>query len=251
MKSLANRYSRLPKNFWIVLAVVCFTAEGVRAGDIFWTNALGGNWGAAFNWSPNQVPASSDNAFITQNGTYTVTVNVNATVAGLTVGAPSGTQTVSIPGPTVTVNVAGVFGSNATLALSGGYLSGTNSVSGPISWTEGGFGSPSYTGPSGQTTLGSSCVMTISGGLDKYMFSHVLNNAGTINWSGGQLLSYGAPVGATINNLAGALFDLQGDVNTYSYYAVPNAINNAGTFRKSAGSGTASLRYWDLTGSVL
>lgn len=40
-------------------AVGNFVAD---AATINWTNTAAGNWSVAANWSPNQVPASSDNA---------------------------------------------------------------------------------------------------------------------------------------------------------------------------------------------
>ena len=41
--------------------------------------------------SPNQVPGSSDSAFITNNGTYTLTME-NLTVGNVTLGGGSGQQ---------------------------------------------------------------------------------------------------------------------------------------------------------------
>ena len=49
-----------------------FTA-GAKATDLVWIGGTG-NWNAAGNWSPAQVPTAADNAFITNTGTYTVTV---------------------------------------------------------------------------------------------------------------------------------------------------------------------------------
>src|SRR5258707_484327 len=55
-----------------------------RATTIAWTNTSGGNWSAAANWKPNQVPADGDTALITSNGTYTVLLDVSPTIASLT-----------------------------------------------------------------------------------------------------------------------------------------------------------------------
>ena len=47
-----------------LLRVIFLAALGLAApvarGSITWTNTAGGNWSAAANWSPNQVPGSSD-----------------------------------------------------------------------------------------------------------------------------------------------------------------------------------------------
>src|SRR5262249_12508068 len=50
------------------------------SSSVFWTNTSGGNWSIPTNWSPNTVPGSNDNAFIIASGTYSVTLNANATV---------------------------------------------------------------------------------------------------------------------------------------------------------------------------
>src|SRR5260370_31746136 len=57
-----------------------------RAATIAWTNTAGGTWNTAANWTPNQVPDAGDDALITSNGTYTVTLDVSPTIASLTLG---------------------------------------------------------------------------------------------------------------------------------------------------------------------
>src|SRR5262245_12125322 len=69
-----------------------------------WSNGAGGYWSTAPNWSPNQVPAASDTAVISNSGVYTVTVDANMTVSGLRVGGAEGGQTLIINGPTLMVN---------------------------------------------------------------------------------------------------------------------------------------------------
>ena len=56
------------------LFLLCLFAGGARAATIVWTNTTGGNWSVAANWSPNQVPTSSDAIIINAAGTYVVTV---------------------------------------------------------------------------------------------------------------------------------------------------------------------------------
>jgi len=58
------------------------------------------------------VPGSSDIVEITLDGTYTVTLDVNATVAGLTLGGSSGTQTLFMNGRTFTLNGASTVQAN-------------------------------------------------------------------------------------------------------------------------------------------
>jgi hypothetical protein len=85
---------------WLTKGILSFALlaqASASAVEIVWTNTAGGNWGTAANWNPNQLPGNADNAFITNGGTYTVTVNVNATVASLQVGGSTGTQTLALP----------------------------------------------------------------------------------------------------------------------------------------------------------
>src|ERR1019366_2732284 len=87
----------------LVSAAMVFPA-GVNAADLVWAGGSG-NWNVAVNWNPQQVPGAADNAFITTNGTYTVTVpqNIPTTVASLTVGGASGTQTLALDKTTLTL----------------------------------------------------------------------------------------------------------------------------------------------------
>jgi hypothetical protein len=103
-----------------------------QAATITWTNTSGGNWNGAANWSPNQVPGSSDTAVITNAGTYTVTLNASASVAGLVVGATNGagTQTFLINGQTFTLNGQATINSNGLFDFNSGSLAGTVALSG-------------------------------------------------------------------------------------------------------------------------
>jgi hypothetical protein len=104
----------------------------------------------------------------------------------------------------------------------------------------------------GNLSIASGASLNISGGGDKYLYPNsTLTNAGTIVQSGAAVVTmygyqfsyYGWYFPATINNLAGALYDLQGDGGfqwSGSWYSA-STINNAGTFRKSSGSGTSTL----------
>jgi hypothetical protein len=76
-----------------ILLLASFAACSSMAATINWTNVAGGNWGTASNWDPNQVPGATDDAYITNNGTYSVTNNGTATAGSLTLGGSSGVQT--------------------------------------------------------------------------------------------------------------------------------------------------------------
>src|SRR5947209_8554228 len=100
-----------------------------NAAEITWTNIGGGNWSAPLNWSPNHVPSSADAATITNAGTYTVNLDVNATINGLRVGGTSGAQTLVINGPGLTNNGPGLIGSNGFASVFTGSLAGTGNLS--------------------------------------------------------------------------------------------------------------------------
>ncbi|HMJ91220.1 MAG TPA: hypothetical protein VK530_15470, partial [Candidatus Acidoferrum sp.] len=93
--------------FAILSALVSIQSH---AADLVWTNAGSGNWSSAFNWSPNQAPGAGDNAFITNNGSYTVTVSADASVNTVTVGGSSGTQTIALSGAIFTIVGASTIG---------------------------------------------------------------------------------------------------------------------------------------------
>ena len=83
-------------------AIIGATLLGVaalNAADIVWIGGTG-NWNAAANWSPAQVPGPADNAFITNSGSYTVLIDkpdIDPTIVGsLTLGGDAGTQTLSV-----------------------------------------------------------------------------------------------------------------------------------------------------------
>ena len=182
----------------MVVAWLCATATGLRAATISWTSPTSGDWNTASNWTPNQVPGSSDTVFITNNATFTVTVASGLSVACLTLGGASGAQTVN---------------------WSGGTLSG-------------------------DLTIASNGVLTVSGVEDRYL-SGTLTNAGTMVFTGTGAATFYAGRYATTRlvNLPGGLLDFQNDQTLYSNgeYGSTMTFINQGTVRKSAGSGRLQL----------
>ena len=72
----------------------------------------------------------------------------------------------------------------------------------------------------------------------------MLTNAGTVTMTGsGQLTMYNnnSTYNGGVYNLAGALWDIQTNANIYCHCLGDEFFNNAGTFRKSGGSGTATI----------
>jgi len=108
------------------------------AGTIFWANASGGNWSNPANWTGGVVPSAIETAAITIPGTYTVTLDVGDTVAGLQLGASSGTQTLLAASKTLHVSGTTQVNPNGLLWLKASTLSGGTLSDGGKVFVEGG-----------------------------------------------------------------------------------------------------------------
>src|ERR1035438_3550186 len=104
---------------FVAALVLALGSNTVRSATIVWTNSASGNWNSAKNWSPNQVPLAADDAVITNNGTYPVTLNVSASVASLTLGGASGTQSFVLNANTLTLNGASTVGADGAWTAGG------------------------------------------------------------------------------------------------------------------------------------
>ncbi|HXA53283.1 MAG TPA: hypothetical protein VNV37_00255, partial [Solirubrobacteraceae bacterium] len=82
-----------------VLALAMWAPSAAHASgctDTF-TNTAGGSWSVGSNWSKKAPPTSEEEACITENGTYTVTLSATSvSVGSLTIGGSSGTQTLAV-----------------------------------------------------------------------------------------------------------------------------------------------------------
>lgn len=121
-----------------------------------------------------------------------------------------------------------------TLTFSSGILAGPAdvTVNGLLTWTAG-----TMSGPGRTRALGG---LALSGSGSRSLDGRILDNGSTATWTGTGSLSVSN--GAALNNLAGALFDLQSDVTLAgSVFGGSTRLTNAGTLRKSAGNGTATF----------
>ena len=85
---------------WLALFA---TAGSQPVCDVSWASPVSGNWNEATKWIPSAVPGSTQVACIDATGdTYTVTLNINDTVAGFSLDSPD--ATFSATGRTLTVN---------------------------------------------------------------------------------------------------------------------------------------------------
>ena len=211
------------------LAIAVATPLQASAADIYWTNSAGGNWSRTANWNPNVIPGTADTAWITASGSYTVTQDVSAVLAGLVLGdgvsAPTltnGSRTLSISGP-------GLVRSNALFGLGGGLLSGggTLVIDGLGVWAGGNIANT--TG----LTVGTNGVLEITGPDLKLVYGG-LTNAGRVYITGEAAL--GLCAGAIENK---GVFELENDQPIYQgSYCGPSLFVNTGWLRKSGGNGT-------------
>jgi hypothetical protein len=202
-----------------LLVALLAVSPGTYAGSIVWTNAAGGKWSAAINWSPNQVPVSTDSAFITNNGTYTVTADGGPVVDSLTLGGATGLQSLVVMSSYgLALNTASVVNTNGVLGLSKGYLAGGPlTVNGAMNWTGG------YIASGSMVTVATNGVLELAGvnGTD-YRLYGMVTNAGIVRLVSGnlQLDSGCSSVFPQLVNLPGALVDLQADVSIDPYCPV-------------------------------
>lgn len=125
---------------WRRLAIGGGVLVAIVAGTIYpsrtTTHAAGcdtwiggdGNWGTAANWSTGVVPTAFDDTCITATtatvpaakaDNYTVTLDGSFAVRTLTLGAPTGTQTLAIPANNtqLTINFDSTINSNGVLNM--------------------------------------------------------------------------------------------------------------------------------------
>jgi hypothetical protein len=217
----------------LVLAL-CLSASIAPAAIITWTNTAGGNWTAAGNWSPNTVPGSADTAFITNGGTYTVTVNGAANVGELIVGGIIGTQTVSVAGTSpLTMVGASVFEANGRLSL-GSSLAVVNSsnlltFNGTFAWVSGALQG------AGDLVLNAPQNFTSSNG--KQLVGKRLVNHSIVTISNANVGVNGT---ASVSNAPAGVFEFTSD-HGLGTAANASTLVNYGLIRKSAGSGSTQL----------
>ncbi|HEX5043821.1 MAG TPA: hypothetical protein VFV75_12995 [Candidatus Polarisedimenticolaceae bacterium] len=210
-------------------------SNGVDAPSlaIAWNTGTG-NWSTAGNWSPAQLPAAGDTVTIAANGantTFTVTLDVDSTISGLTVGGGSGVQTLSIVNGLriLTLNGASTVNAGGALAHSAGTIGGTGTltINGGYDWTGGvqtGAGTTTVNG-----TFHCAGVVGINGG-------RTLNNATTLAWNPATGSGFRTGTGSIINN--SGTWDSQSDGVIVNFYGGTSTFNNTGLFKKSAGTTT-------------
>ncbi|RKX23356.1 MAG: hypothetical protein DRP45_10590, partial [Candidatus Zixiibacteriota bacterium] len=114
--------------FLLELTVAAGVNTSVQATQISWSNASGGNWSTGSNWTGGVVPGAIDTALITLDGTYTVTLDTDITVAGITLGGSIGRQTFSMSYRTLTINGPFTINMNAKTSAVYSTINGTGNI---------------------------------------------------------------------------------------------------------------------------
>ncbi|HXU75457.1 MAG TPA: hypothetical protein VN794_02770, partial [Methylomirabilota bacterium] len=211
---------------------------------IQWTNAVGGDWNVAENWAPNQVPAGSDTAIITNAGVYTVVLNSgSATVDSLILGGNSGGQTLALEGGEFSCSGTALINPGSQLNLAESWLhTFRTEVAGTVNWQSGIL--------DGTLVVTANGILNLTGENDKFLRDGAaITNYGLIQWSGaggvyGQDSNFtGEP--PVIVNTAGGVFEIQNDTALGSPGSfdplLTMVFQNAGLVRKVAGPGTTTF----------
>ena len=186
----------------LVLLLLALGRHDIRSATLTWNGSISTDWNNPTNWTPQQVPTASDHV-IFNSGSITIPADSAFAVMDWTGGVIYGALKLT---------------SNVVVNWSGGVSVGS-------------------------LTVASNAVLNLTGSSQKDI-AGPLTNAGTVVWAGSGVVSVdNGSFGdnGLIENLAGGLWDIQSDSRLVPAYSGNWYFRNAGTVRKSAGSGTTSI----------
>lgn len=223
-------------------------------------DGLTGNWNVNTNWDGDTLPTTGDDIQVNLGGITTsftggtglTTLTINSLLSQAALALSGGSLSVenaftvnnalSLTGGTLTLN----GNSQATsLILNGGTLTGAGNL---ILASTGVWSNGDMSG-TGRTVVGLGSMLDISNVFTKGL-DRTIDNQGTINYTGGNLLfGRSASVAGTINN--NGIFNAIGDGDFTRNQAASHAFNNTEVFNRS---GTGETRFsgvtFDNTGTV-
>jgi hypothetical protein len=223
-----------------MLGILIFLTTLSRGATLSFTNTAGGSWHLAANWSPNQVPFSSDNAMITNAGSYLVFVT-NANAFHIVVsGGPQLTvfksSSLTAGDCTVSGGSSLVLSNNSTLNLTGGCT--VNATGGLIA------------NNNSTLNLAGSCAVNAGGSL-------IASNNSTLSLSSNCTMNVGGLMSLdTSAGLAGGTLTVTNSgtiaLSNNATFAPLNCLNvNGGTLTVDANARLTSGNYFVATGGVL
>jgi hypothetical protein len=228
--SSANRSGQFSSlDFGLLNYAVQYPATGVtlvaQAPCDYWIGG-NGNFSTAGNWSTGAVPTSADDVCVNRNTTttpkaaldsYTVLVDGNVTVNTLTLGAPSGNQTLQLAGnntqfylaKTSSINPSGVLNVGDNNVANGNTLLGSGGSgvvlinTGRLNTVQGGGGirylrANIINAPAGSVDVGASTIADFN--------TTIFTNNGTFTVEAG--VTFAISNGSSFTNLAGSVTNL-------------------------------------------
>ena len=92
-----------------------------------WTGGTS-NWNNAANWTPNGLPTAVDTVDITNDGTYTVTLDVDASVAKIRLGGSADIQILILSSKTLNIETDFIISPQGKLSLQSSTIAGNGSI---------------------------------------------------------------------------------------------------------------------------
>lgn len=236
----------------VVLALLLAGSLPVYADTFTLSSSGAANWSNIGTWIQNGLPATRtpgqlagtiDTVNLSTSTFYTVTMDVTlAEAVTLTSACPDNTSTCVIDviaSGELRLTGASAIGADARLKISGGSVSndGTLTIASTadLDWTSGTLrGSGTTTVASGGNVNATGASMTLD--------NHVLNLAGLFTY-GAAASGFALDNGANLTIQTGGVFDIQNTGGIGSNLSGSPSINvqAAGTFKKTAAAGTASI----------
>jgi hypothetical protein len=214
------------------LGSVTFTAT--VQGGVVWISPGDGNWSDGANWSTGAPPGPSDAAIISIDADAFIAIDVDATIAGLTVTSQTGSAILLIGNNSLTLNGPGTLGSRGEIQLSGSTFGGSGilTVDGRFDWTGG-----TITG-AGEINVGSNGSLWLQGGAKFLRGGRVIRSFGPVTWSAGDIL---AGEGSVLRIEDGGTLDIQGDVTFDWDIGAQSTLVNVGTITHYSGTGITTV----------
>lgn len=246
------------------MLLCCVATLPAAAATLTWNNPAGGNWNAAANWSPSQIPTAADTVQITTPGTYIITIDSAVAASQIQAGAASGTQTLRMTGGSLTLSASASFATNAPFEWVAGTLAGTGTFSfaGPVtlsSIADRGLSSVTVVTLGQSRWEGTGRIVGSNGGRWQQSGNLVVTDAAAFVWSGfgsGPAFSWGeGSVLATGTSEWKFVRHTTGNTNALTFSQQPASTNvNFGapvTFTSLA-TGAGEIRYqWRRNGNAI